>query len=68
MTGIFSLIILLLKATRLWEKFLDHVDTLRRLERAKESEERGIGLGEAQSATTPEEAYAAQDRITRNMP
>ena len=67
MTNIFSIVILLLKVIGLWEKFLDHVDTVRRLERAKESEERGKGLEEAQSATTSEEAYEAQKRITDNM-
>ena len=67
-SSIFSLITLLLKLLGLWEKFLDHADATRLSDSERRRQIRDAAIDSSTRATTPEEAYAAQEDITRNSP
>lgn len=68
MTELSALIVLLLKSVGLWEKLSKYFNAVRRLERDKESQNRSAAIDLAKDAHTPEEAYKAQEDITRNLP
>jgi hypothetical protein len=63
---IFLVIQLLLKLFGLWEQFLEWGDKKRAADAEARAQEREKAIEDAKKATTPDEAFDAQDRITHN--
>lgn len=64
--GFFDLISLVLKLVGLWEGFLDFLDKKHSAELELRRQRREAALDQAEKAETPEDAFAAQDKILDN--
>lgn len=67
-SGIFSIIQLILKLIGLWEQFMDWSEKKRIADREDRRQQRDKAVDDAVKSQTEEEFNEAQDRISRNLP
>lgn len=65
---IFAVIEIVLKLFGLWEQFGIYMDAKRLKDAEEKSQRRDEAVDNAVKATTPEDAYAAQDGVASNEP